>query len=112
MTKATDMIRRFALVSCFALSACATPIVAPLPAPLPAPIPVPEPTPAPQSAKARFVDSVAANGCTLNSANTDLVMAEAVLSREDLARVMTELRAEGGGVIDGPSFRLTTGVCA
>ena len=104
------MIRRFALLSCFGLSACAMPIVMPLPAPVPAPII--EPMPAPQSAKERFVTSVAANGCSLNSDNTDLIMADAVLSREDLARVMTELRAEGRGIIDGASFRVTGGACA
>lgn len=102
------MIRHLTLVSCLALSACAVPIVVPVPAPTPDP----EPIEAPLSAKERFVTSVAANGCTLTSNNTDLVMADAVLSREDLARVMTELRAEGRGEIDGQSFRVTSGVCA
>ncbi|MEL7181833.1 MAG: hypothetical protein AAFN63_18750 [Pseudomonadota bacterium] len=104
------MLRHLTLASCLALSACAVPIVVPLPAPVPTPDP--DPIEAPQSAKERFVSSVAANGCTLTSANTDLVMADAVLSREDLARVMTELRAEGRGEIDGQSFRVTSGVCA
>ncbi len=102
------MTRYFTLVSCLALSACAMPIVAPMPAPTP----VPEPMDAPRSAKERFVTSVAANGCALTSTNTDLIMAEAVLSREDLARVMTELRTEGRGEIDGQAFRVTSGVCA
>lgn len=102
------MMRYLTLVSCLALSACAAPIIVPMPAPMPAP----EPMAAPQSAKERFVTSVASNGCALTSANTDLIMAEAVLSREDLARVMTELRAEGRGEIDGQAFRVTTGVCA
>ncbi len=104
------MIRRFALLSILGLSACAMPIAMPLPAPVPAPVIAP--TPPPQSAKERFVSSVAANGCTLNSTNTDLIMAEAVLSREDLARVMSELRTEGRGQIDGQSFRVTSGACA
>lgn len=101
------MIRYLTLASCLALSACAVPIVVPLPAPTPDP----EPIQAPQSAKERFVTSVAASGCALTSANTDLVMADAVLSREDLARVMTELRAEGRGEIDGQAFRVTSGAC-
>lgn len=102
------MIRYLTLASCLALSACAVPIIVPLPAPTPDP----EPIQAPQSAKERFVTSVAANGCALTSANTDLVMADAVLSREDLARVMTELRAEGRGEIEGQAFRVTSGACA
>ena len=100
------MIRYLSLLPVLVLSACAVPIVVPLPAP------APEPIEAPQSAKERFVTSVAANGCALTSANTDIIMAEAVLSREDLARVMTELRAEGRGEIDGQAFRVTSGVCA
>lgn len=102
------MIRYLTLASCLALSACAVPIIVPLPAPTPDP----EPIQAPQSAKERFVTSVAANGCALTSANTDLVMADAVLSREDLARVMTELRAEGRGEIEEQAFRVTSGACA
>ena len=102
------MIRYLTLASCLALSACAVPIIMPVPMPAPEP----EPMQAPQSAKERFATSVAANGCALTSANTDLIMADAVLSREDLARVMTELRAEGRGEIDGQAFRLTTGACA
>ena len=102
------MIRHLTLASCLALSACAVPIVVPLPAPTPDP----EPIEAPQSAKERFASSVAANGCALTAANSDLIMAEAVLSREDLARVMTELQAEGRGEIDGQAFRITSGACA
>jgi len=103
------MPRRLSFASLFALSACAMPIVMPLPVMTPAPAPMME---MPQSAKERFVTSVAANGCALTGANTDKIMADAVLSREDLARVMTELRAEGRGEIDGQSFRVTSGVCA
>ncbi len=103
------MIRQLTFLSCFALSACAVPVLMPLPAPTPQPPVVMD---VPLSAKDRFVSSVAANGCALTSANTDMVMADAVLSREDLARVMTELRAEGGGEIVGQSFRLTSGACA
>ena len=104
------MLRHLTLVSCLALSACAVPIVVPLPAPVPTPDP--DPIEAPQSAKERFASSVAANGCALTAANSDLIMAEAVLSREDLARVMTELQAEGRGEIDGQAFRITSGTCA
>lgn len=103
------MPRRLSFASLFALSACAMPIVMPMPLPTPAPAPMMD---VPQTAKERFVTSVTANGCALTSANTDTIMAEAVLSREDLARVMTELRAEGRGEIDGQSFRVTSGVCA
>ncbi|WP_375255513.1 hypothetical protein [Yoonia sp.] len=68
----------------------------------------------PQSAKERFIATTAANGCQVNSANSALILEAATLSREDLARVMTELRAEGRGRIadDGTSFLLTTGECA
>jgi len=107
--KGMHMPRRLSFAGLFALSACAMPIVMPLPLPMPAPAPMMD---VPQSAKERFVNSVAANGCALTSANTDMIMAEAVLSREDLARVMTELRAEGRGEIDGQSFRVTSGLCA
>ena len=102
------MIRNLALLSCLSLSACTMPIVLPMPAPTPEP----EIIEAPLSAKERFVNSVAANGCSQTSANTDQIMAEAILSREDLARVMTELRAEERGMIDGQSFRVTSGACA
>jgi hypothetical protein len=69
---------------------------------------------APLSAKERFVATTAANGCELNSTNSSVIMAGATVSVEDLARIMTELRAEGRGEIaaDGTSFRLTTGLCA
>lgn len=103
------MIRPLILLSCFTLSACAVPVLIPMPTPTPQP---PVIIDAPMSAKDRFVGSVSANGCALTSVNTDTIMADAVLSREDLARVMTELRAEGGGEIDGQSFRLTSGACA
>lgn len=102
------MLRSITLISCLTLSACAVPIIVPLPAPAP----MPEPIAAPQSAKERFVSSVAGNGCVLNSANQEIVRTEAVLSREDLARVMTELRDEGRAEIDGDGFRITSGACA
>lgn len=77
-------------------------------------IEAPEPIAAPQSAKERFVTATTANGCEVNSTNSALILEAATLSREDLARVMTELRAEGRGQIaaDGTSFQLTTGACA
>jgi hypothetical protein len=104
------MKRYLTLAAFLGATACAVPIIIPLP--LPPAEQEPAPTAMPQSAKARFVSSVEANGCALTSANTDLIMADAVLSREDLARVMTELRADGQGAIDGQAFRLTTGACA
>ncbi len=104
-------MKRFLTLAAFlGATACAVPIILPLP--LPAPEPAPAPMDVPQSAKARFVSSVEANGCSLTGANTDVIMADAVLSREDLARVMTELRSEGRGEIDGQAFRLTSGACA
>jgi len=104
------MIRAITFISCLTLSACAVPIIVPLP--MPAPTPQPEPIAMPQSAKERFASSVAANGCVLNSANQEVVRSEAVLSREDLGRVMTELRNEGRAEIDGDGFRITSGACA
>lgn len=104
------MKSKLTLVACVALAGCAAPITVPVPAPTP--IPIPEPIEAPRSAKERFVTSVASNGCSLTSSNTDVIMADAVLSRADLARVMTELRTEGRGEIDGASFRVIGGACA
>ncbi|PJI92274.1 hypothetical protein BC777_1119 [Yoonia maricola] len=104
------MIRSMTLVACLTLSACAVPVAVQVPTPTPTPMPAP--IEAPQSAKERFVTSVASNGCAFTSGNSDLIMADAVLSREDLARVMTELSAEGRGVIDGDAFRVTSGACA
>lgn len=68
----------------------------------------------PRSAKDRFIATTAANGCEVNRTNSALIMEAATLSVEDLARVMTELKADGQGRIadDGTSFRLTTGACA
>ncbi|MFA8443809.1 hypothetical protein [Yoonia sp.] len=104
-------MKRFLILAAFlGATACAVPIVLPLP--LPVPEAEPEPMDVPQSAKARFVSSVEANGCSLTSANTDVIMSDAVLSREDLARVMTDLRSEGRAEIDGQAFRLTSGACA
>ena len=103
------MPRRLSFAGLFALSACTVPVVMPVPLPAPDPVPMMD---MPLSAKERFVASLSANGCALTSANTETIMAEAVLSREDLARAMTELRAEGRGEIDGQSFRVTSGVCA
>ncbi len=102
------MIRSMTLLAGLTLSACAMPVVIPMPAPAPAP----EPMAAPSSAKERFVSSVTANGCVLNSGNQEIVRNEAILSREDLGRVMTELRNEGRAAIDGDGFRITSGACA
>lgn len=104
------MKRYLTLAALLGATACANPVIMPMPAPPPAP--APQIMDVPQSAQARFVSSVEANGCALTSANTNLIMAEAVLSREDLARIMTDLRADGRGEIDGQAFRLTSGVCA
>lgn len=73
---------------------------------------VPSPYQTPQTAKERFAQAVVANGCVFSQGNTDTIMTQAVVSREDLARVMTELRAEGRGEIVGGGFRIIDGACA
>ena len=92
------------------LTACAVPMT------MPAPDPAPEvmAPAAPMSAKSRFVAAAEANGCLVNAETAPAIMSDATLSQQDLARIMTELRAEGQGVIaaDGQSFRVTTGACA
>ncbi|SFR42339.1 hypothetical protein SAMN04488005_1763 [Yoonia tamlensis] len=84
------------------------------PAPtVPAPAPVAAPVVNPLSAKERFVTTVEQNGCVVNQANSAIILADATLSREDLARIMTELRAEGRGQIaaDQQSFELISANC-
>ncbi|ARU01115.1 hypothetical protein [Yoonia vestfoldensis] len=108
------MIRQLPLIAFVALSACAYPMMTPAPYPTTTIAPqTPPPAVNPGSSKDRFIASVTANGCELTSANTQLVLASATLSQQDMARIMTELRAEGRGEIgaDGRSFRLTTGAC-
>jgi hypothetical protein len=106
------MIRKLTALSFVALSACAMPIA--VPAPSVAPAPAPAPMVNPQSAKERFVAAAEANGCVVNQQTAGAILAVATLSQEDLARVMTELKAEGRGEIapDGQSFIVTTGGCA
>ena len=113
------MIRFIPLAALVVLSACAYPVGMQSPAPRPAPLVVAPPPPPPMpsvnpgSSKDRFITAVTANGCELTPANTTAVLASATLSQQDLARIMTELRAEGRGEIapDGRSFRITTGAC-
>jgi hypothetical protein len=109
------MLRKLALIGFIGLAGCSLEIpdfrgggtVAPPPVAAPAPITLP------QSAKERFIATTAANGCTLNSTNSALILEQATLSRADLARIMTELKAEGRGQIaaDGTSFQLMTSGC-
>ena len=105
------MIRKLALLCFVGATACsvAPPIIFPTPQATPTPVP----QVMPQSAKQRFINAAAANGCIVNETNSATILASATLSVEDLARVMSELRAEGGGEIaaDGRSFRVTTGAC-
>lgn len=108
------MIRQLPLIAFVALSACAYPMMPP--APFPTTTIAPQAAPPavnPGSSKDRFIAAVTANGCELTSANTQTVLASATLSQQDMARIMTELRAEGRGEIgsDGRSFRNTTGAC-
>ena len=115
--KVNIMIRSLPLVAFAVLSACAYPVGMQAPAPRPAPVvmapPPPPPAVNPGSSKDRFIAAVTSNGCELTPANTSAVLASATLSQQDLARIMTELRAEGRGEIapDGRSFRITTGAC-
>ena len=108
------MIRRLTVLSFVAASACAMPIPDFRPAPRPAPAPVAAPIVIPQSATERFIGAAQAAGCEVNSLNSEQIMADAILSREDLGRIMTELRAGGRGQIvpGGNAFRVTTGICA
>lgn len=80
----------------------------------PAAAAVPAPAAAPQSAKERFVSAAVANGCVVDESNSAQILAGATLSVEDLARIMTELKTEGRGVIapDGTSFRVVSDGCA
>ncbi len=82
-------------------------------APAPAPVPVAAPIVNPLSAKERFVTTVEQNGCVVNQSNSATILTDATLSREDLARIMTELRAEGRGQIaaDQQSFELISANC-
>jgi hypothetical protein len=110
------MKRALMLVPLLTLAACAYPMGGPAPQPMPAAVVAPPPPPPvvnPGSARERFLAAAAANGCEVNSANTSAILAAATLSQPDMARVMTELRSEGGGEIapDGRSFRVTTGRC-
>ncbi len=104
------MIRKLPVLAIATLSACTIPITTRPPMTTPPP-PV---TVNPQSAKERFVQAAEANGCVVNAQTAPVILADATLSQEDLARIMTELKAEGrGGVAaDGQSFTVTTGACA
>jgi len=110
------MFRKLTLCCFVALSACsltipdfrAGPVFTPqAPAPMPAPV-------IPRSATERFIATAASNGCEVNQTNSAAILAGATLSRDDLARIMTELKADGRGQIaaDGASFRVMTGACA
>jgi hypothetical protein len=81
--------------------------------PAAAPVPVAAPIVNPLSAKERFVSTVEQNGCVLNQSNSATILADATLSREDLARIMTELKSEGRGQIasDQQSFELISANC-
>jgi hypothetical protein len=83
------------------------------PSAAPQPAPVVAPIVNPRSAKERFVTTVEQNGCVVNQSNSATILADATLSREDLARIMTELRAEGRGQIaaDQQSFELISANC-
>ncbi|MDA9979877.1 hypothetical protein N9E38_00385 [Yoonia sp.] len=108
------MFRKLTLCCFVALSACSLtipdfrtgPMVAPQ-ASMSAPV-------IPRSATERFIETAAANGCEVNQTNSAAILAGATLSRDDLARIMTELKADGRGQIaaDGASFRVMTGACA
>jgi hypothetical protein len=106
------MFRKLTVLCFVALSACSLTI----PDFRPAPVVVPQPpAPAiPQSATQRFIATAASNGCEVNSTNSAAILAGATLSVDDLARIMSEMKADGRGRIapDGSSFLVTTGACA
>lgn len=106
------MIRKLCVLGFVAASACAMPVTMPVLNRTPAPAPAPVVNP--QSATERFVRATEANGCEVNQMNSGAILARATLSVEDMARIMTELKADGRGDVaaDGRSFRLTTGACA
>lgn len=106
------MLRKIVALSFLVLSACATSFPVPQSS---APVSdLPPPVATPQSAKERFVRATELNGCEVNQGNSAAILAGATLSVEDLARIMSELKAEGRGEVaaDGTSFRLTSGACA
>ena len=110
------MSRYFPIVALTLLAGCVTPIAVRTPPPPPAPI-VPPPSPdvevIPGSAKERFLAAASANGCSVTSANREAVLASATLSRDDLARVVQELRNEGGAeIVPGEGIIVTSGPCA
>ncbi|MGJ8622265.1 MAG: hypothetical protein ACSHW1_05760 [Yoonia sp.] len=108
------MTRLFAVLGVVTLSACAYEIPDFRTGMSAAPTPVAAPVVRPMSATDRFVAAAAANGCVVDSTTSGPILTQATLSREDMARIMTELRASGQGVIaaDGASFRVMTGACA
>ncbi|MEJ6402082.1 hypothetical protein [Yoonia sp. 2307UL14-13] len=96
------------------LAGCATPIAVRVPTPPPpAPVlPPPSPEIIPGSAKERFLRAAAENGCEVNAQTSDAILASATLSRDDLARVVQELRNEGGAEVLPGGIRVTSGACA
>ncbi|WP_342075259.1 hypothetical protein [Yoonia sp. SS1-5] len=110
------MMRKLPLVAFGVVAACTVPDLRPLPAPPPAPPviqPAPVPIENPQSAKQRFLRAAAANGCEVNAQTTPTILASATLSQDDLARVLQDLRNEGGvDLVPGQGFRVTSGACA
>ena len=110
------MQRKLIVLSFVALSACTgfeIPDFRTGPIAVPAPEPTPAPVVNPRSAKERFVTAVEQNGCVLDQGNSVLILEQATLSREDLARVMTELKTEGRGRVtaDQTGFQVISAVC-
>ena len=112
------MTRIIPMVSFLALSACAGGFTIPdfrtsAPPPVVQPAPAPVVAVNPLSAKERFVTATEQNGCVLNQSNSDVIMANATLSQQDLARVMSELKAEGRGRVstDKAGFEIISSNC-
>ena len=108
------MIRKLPLLVFVGVAACAVPDYRGIPVNLPPP---PQPTPAapviPLSAKERFLRAAAENGCEVNAQTSSAIMASATLSKDDLGRVVQDLRNEGGAqVIPGQGIVVTAGACA
>ena len=110
------MTRNLTILGFVALSACAVPIPDLRGTPTPAVAPAPEVVApvTPLSAKERFVSLAEVNGCVVNADNSADILTGATLSQEDLARILSELQAEGRGRVapDGQSFIVTAGACA
>ncbi len=109
----TVMIRKLPILAFVGLAACAVPDYRGVPVFVPPPEPEPPTAVIPLSAKERFLRAAAENGCEVNAQTSSAIMASATLSKDDLGRVVQDLRNEGGAeVIPGRGIAVTAGACA